>query len=92
MDFLANSAKYEPRQWVIENGVSCLGSSKVLNNALKAHAEENGEEWTEDIATMGLRPDPRYYNPEEQDRLQPSYADIEERFGITIGMQTPSAT
>ena len=88
-EFVEASAGYEPRKWVMENGVSCIASSGVLNEALKRHAAENGAEWTEDIATLRWRPDPQYYEPQEVDRLRASYEDIQRRYGINIGNVLP---
>jgi glycosyltransferase involved in cell wall biosynthesis len=82
--FVEESAQYEPRKWVMENGVDCIASSAVLNEALKTAALGNGAEWTEDIATLRWRPDPRYYFPEDLERLRPSYEDLEKRCGIVI--------
>jgi hypothetical protein len=85
VEFVANSTKYDARRWVMENGVSCVASSEVLNEALKRQSLEDGAEWTEDIATLRWRPDPQYYEPSEAERLRASYDDIEKRCGITIG-------
>jgi len=84
VEFVESSAKYEPRKWVMENGVDCIASSRTLNAALKQNALNNGFEWTEDIATLRWRPDPRFYDPAEAERLEPSYEDIERRCGIKI--------
>jgi glycosyltransferase involved in cell wall biosynthesis len=83
-EFVAASAQYEPRKWVMENGVDCIASSRVLNEALKQHALASGGEWTEDIATLRWRPDPRFYDPEDAAKYEPSYVDIEQRFGIKM--------
>ena len=84
VEFVESSAKYQPRRWVMENGVDCLASSRVLNEALKKAALESGAEWTEDIAALRWRPDPRFYDPEEAVRLEASYLDIEQRCGIKM--------
>jgi hypothetical protein len=84
-DFVKSSASYEPRKWVMENGVSCIASSQVLNEALKRDALETGGEWTRDIATLRWRPNPEYYDPQEAVPLLPSYRDILERCGLQIG-------
>ena len=84
-DFVECSAKYEPRRWVMENQVSCLGSSEILNQHLRQHALNSGQEWTEDIAILRWRPNPEYYDPSEAVRLSSSYLDIEQRCGISIG-------
>jgi glycosyltransferase involved in cell wall biosynthesis len=83
-DFVESSARYEPRKWVMENGVDCFASSRTLNQALKQHALENGGEWTEDIAALRWRPNPQYCDPHDAERLRPCYLDIEDRCGIDI--------
>jgi glycosyltransferase involved in cell wall biosynthesis len=83
-DFVEASAEYEPRRWVMENGIGCVGSSQTLNRALKQHALANGGEWTEDIATLRWCPDPQYYDPKDAERLRPCYGEVESRCGITI--------
>jgi hypothetical protein len=84
-DFVKTSASYEPRKWVMENGVSCIASSQVLNEALKLHALETGGEWTRDIATLRWRPNPEYHDPQDAAPLRASYQDILDRCGILIG-------
>jgi hypothetical protein len=37
-DFVESSVRYEPRKWVMENGVDCVSSSRTLNEALKEDA------------------------------------------------------
>ena len=83
-DFVETSAHYQPRKWVMENGVDCVSSSRVLNNALKQSALSSGGEWTEDIATLRWRPNPQYYDPHDAERLRPCYEDIERSCGIGI--------
>jgi glycosyltransferase involved in cell wall biosynthesis len=84
VEFVRDSAKYEPRKWVTENGVDCIASSAVLNDALKQGALASGAEWTEDIATLRWRPDPRYYDPDDAARYELSYNEIEQQFGIRM--------
>ena len=83
-DFVESAAQYQPRKWVMENGVGCVASSRTLNEALKQQSLANGGEWTEDIATLCWRPDPQYYDPQDAERLRPSYDEIESRCGIGI--------
>jgi len=85
-DFVESSGEYEPRKWVLENGVDCVSSSQTLNQALKKHAVESGAQWTEDIATLRWRPNPQYYNPQEAERLLPSYEEIKTLCGIEIAL------
>jgi glycosyltransferase involved in cell wall biosynthesis len=83
-DFVESSAQYEPRKWVIENGVDCAASSRTLNEALKRQALASGDEWTEDIATLRWRPDPQYYDPRDAERLRPCYEEIEDGCNVSI--------
>jgi glycosyltransferase involved in cell wall biosynthesis len=83
-DFVESSAQYEPRKWVMENGVDCVSSSQSLNQSLKQHSLSIGGEWTEDIATLRWRPNPQYYDPQDAERLRPCYAEIEACCGIGI--------
>ena len=86
-EFLARAESFSPREWVLENGVSCHGSTRVLNELLKADALGAGEEWTEDIAVHYWRPDPLLLNAADRVRLKPAYSYIHTRFGITLGKQ-----
>lgn len=83
-DFVESSAQYHPRAWVMENGVDCVASSRRLNQILKQHALDSGGKWTEDVATLCWRPDPRYYDSRDGERLRPCYEEIESRCGIRI--------
>jgi glycosyltransferase involved in cell wall biosynthesis len=83
-EFVESAAQYEPRKWVMENGVDCVSSSSILNQALKQDALSNGGEWTEDIATMRWRPNPQYYDPQDAERLRPCYEEIEMSCGLNI--------
>jgi glycosyltransferase involved in cell wall biosynthesis len=85
-DFVESSAQYEPRKWVMENGVDCVSSSQTLNKVLKQHALDGGGEWTEDIAPLRWRPNPQYYDPGDAERLRPSYDEIESRCGVSIAV------
>jgi glycosyltransferase involved in cell wall biosynthesis len=84
MDFVASSHKYSPRAFAEEN-ISCFRSTKTLNDMLKAHALTMGLDWTQDIVVHHWRPDPQLISACDRARLQPSYDDIQTRFGITLG-------
>jgi glycosyltransferase involved in cell wall biosynthesis len=83
-DFVESSAQFQPREWVMENGVGCVASSQALNQALKQHALSSGAEWTEDIATLRWRPNPQYYDTQDAERLRLCYVEIEKHCGIAI--------
>jgi glycosyltransferase involved in cell wall biosynthesis len=84
MDFITSAHKYSPRAFV-EGNISCFQSTKTLNDMLKAHAFATSQKWTQDIAPHHWRPDPQLVSAVDRARMQPSYDDIEMRFGITIG-------
>jgi glycosyltransferase involved in cell wall biosynthesis len=83
-DFLAQAEEYAPRDWA-ERNISCHQSTAVLNDAIKTHMRETGQEWTQDIAPLCWCPDPRLVAPEDQARMQAARADLLERFGLVIG-------
>ncbi len=83
-DFAANADKYSPRAWA-ERNISCSHSTHVLNEAVKAHALESGQEWTQDIAAHDWRPNPQLISTQDQARMQGSYDDFLSRFGIRLG-------
>jgi glycosyltransferase involved in cell wall biosynthesis len=84
-DFIATAHRYRPREWVLDNGVSCFSSTQVLNDRLRRHALENGQEWTLDIAPLQWRPNPTLVDARDGERLRPAYEDIRARFGVGIG-------
>jgi len=45
---IENYGRYGPRQWVLAN-MSCRKTADLLNQAIKAKAQELGENWTQDI-------------------------------------------
>ena len=84
MDFITSAHKYSPRVFA-EKNISTFRSTRTLNDTLKCHALATGQEWTQDIAIHHWRPDPQLLSSDDRARMQPSYDDIETRFGITIG-------
>jgi hypothetical protein len=85
INFLTAAHTYSPRAWA-EKSISCFCSTKVLNDALKAHALAVGQNWTQDITVHHWRPDPQLVSPGDRVRLQSTYDDIQARFGISIGV------
>jgi glycosyltransferase involved in cell wall biosynthesis len=89
-EFLAEADSCSPRQWAMENNISCHGSTATLNGMIRADALAAGESWTEDIAVHHWRPDPVLLHVADRDRLQPSYEAIYSRFGMLLGPATRS--
>ncbi len=82
-EFIAQSAHYKPRLWADQH-ISCTQSTAVLNGVLKKYALEHGQEWTQDIAPMCWRPDPRLLRSEDSLRLEPARSELLERFGLKL--------
>jgi hypothetical protein len=81
--FVAEAARYQPRAWAQEH-ISCIQSSRLLNEQLRAHALAAGQEWSEDIAPMHWCPDPQLVRAEDRRRLAPEHDEIRQRFGLEL--------
>jgi hypothetical protein len=75
---------YQARAWA-ENTISCFRSTSTLNELLRKHAIADGQEWTQDIASLCWKPDPRLVHRSDVVQMQPSRLDMKERFGIDVG-------
>jgi len=74
--FIERHESFSPRRWVIDNDVSCYGSSRILNDALRKSVTARGEQWTTDIAVHHWRPNPSYVNEEDVAKFADLYADF----------------
>lgn len=83
-DFIDNHERYQPRQWVLENGISYVESTKILNNAIRDAVLKMGEEWTLDIHEHQWRPNPTYLTDDICREMRPYYDAFEEEFGIPL--------
>jgi len=83
-DFLAHAEAYSPRTWAVEN-ISCFRSSHTLNEILKRHMHETGQDWTEDIAPLCWRPNPQLVHDHDRERMQPAWEELKAVFGVEIG-------
>jgi glycosyltransferase involved in cell wall biosynthesis len=82
--FVERVDDFRPREWA-ESRISCVESSRVLNEALKESALCAGEDWSEDIATLAWAPDPVLPRAADHARVERAYLDLEKRFGLTFG-------
>jgi hypothetical protein len=83
-DFIAAADTFQPRAWAEEH-ISCVHSSRFLNDLLRQHALAAGQDWTQDIASMQWCPDPRLLRSEDRQRIGPEREVIRARFGLEIG-------
>lgn len=84
VDFVASARQFQPREWAMEHGISCFGSTRVLNGILRQEQLRQGLPWTADIAVHHWSPEPRLTSAEDRERLRPTYDYLRERLGISI--------
>ncbi|OVE82313.1 hypothetical protein BVY04_01335 [bacterium M21] len=90
-EFVQMAQGYSPRKWVMENGVSCHGSTTKLNAFLKEFALAEGAEWAQDIYAQHWRPNPLVIDPDEALIAAKEAQTIYERFGIDFTCRTGCA-
>lgn len=83
-DFVASAHQFQPREWALEHGISCFGSTRVLNDILCQEQVREGLPWTADIAVHQWSPEPRLTRAEDRERLRPVYTYLREKLGISI--------
>ncbi|MBI5772280.1 MAG: glycosyltransferase [Verrucomicrobia bacterium] len=79
--FLDRHEQFAPRPWAVEN-ISGPVSTRRRNDVLRTHALQRGQEWTRDICPLGIRPNPRHVNPDDEKRMLPVQAGMGEKYGI----------
>jgi glycosyltransferase involved in cell wall biosynthesis len=85
LDFLASAHKFQPRQWALDNQISCHGSSASLNRLLREGALAEDQEWTQDCAPLQWHPNPQLIDPSGRQRLPSGVVRLRERYGLEIG-------
>ena len=83
-DFVASARQFQPREWALEHGISCFGSTRVLSEILRQEQVRQGLPWTTDIAAHHWSPEPRLTSAEDRERLRPTYQYLREKLGISI--------
>jgi len=82
--FIANYAKYSPREYVIEHKLDYLNSSNILNASIKNWALTNGEKWTQDIVPLLWRPYPSFSSMKDAESMDQTYEEFESKYGIKL--------
>jgi glycosyltransferase involved in cell wall biosynthesis len=85
MRLLERAPSMSPRRWVMEQDISCHGSTRILNQILRDHARSTGQDWTQDIALHAWTPYPALVGAEDMLRMRVAYQDVYERSGLQIG-------
>ena len=83
-DFINGHDQYTPRKWVTEQNLSCHGSTRILNDHIRAKVTEWGEEWTTDIAVHHWRPNPSFVSSPDLVTTKRAYAQFEPNYGCSI--------
>lgn len=85
--FIDNASNYQPRQWLLDNGITYQGSVKYLNTQLKQWHEQHSKPWTKDIFTLERSPLATIAKPEEQRIMQEEQKRVFDAFGLWIGRE-----
>ena len=88
--FIADARTFSPRTWLLDHGVHCTNSTRVLNSHLKALAESEGRPWTEDCAEHHWRPDPLLRQPDDQKMAFAEAKRIQEQLGLILPIAPPA--
>lgn len=91
-NFIDRHEQYSPRQWVLDNSVSCHHSSRLLNDAIRRKALEWGELWTTDIAALHWRPNPTYVYEDDLRLNAPAYEDFPRTYGCSLLLRAVDGT
>jgi glycosyltransferase involved in cell wall biosynthesis len=83
-DFIEHYQDYQPRKWMLENGMACESSSQRLNEEIKRWSIQHGEPWTADLLTMHWRPTPKYLNGEEASGIFEEYSRFSNSYNVPI--------
>jgi glycosyltransferase involved in cell wall biosynthesis len=81
--FLEESERFTPRQWALEN-ISCMRTTRRLNEMLRMHSLQTGRPWTTDIASLCWRYVPSYVDPAEKRRLAPAVEALAREHGVVL--------
>jgi glycosyltransferase involved in cell wall biosynthesis len=83
LDLIQSAEQFQPRAWAVEH-IACTHSNRTLNDAIKKTLLAQGQEWTQDLATIHWSPDPRLMNAADRVRLRPAYEELQRRFGLDL--------
>lgn len=83
-EFVTQADQYQPRAWA-QDHISCFHSTRILNEVLRQHAEDEGDVWTQDLFPLCWRPDPALLAPEDVRRLQKERQEFKDRFDVEVG-------
>lgn len=84
VEFVARADQYQARAWA-QDHISCVHSTRVLNEVVRKHSEAAGDVWTQDLFPLCWRPDPVLLAPEDGRSLQAERQEFKERFNLEIG-------
>ena len=87
--FVACYDRFSPREWVLRNHVSYVGSTTVLNNAIREAALAQGEKWTRDICEHHWRPNPTHVTDRDALEMREAYDKFETAYGVSLIANLP---
>ncbi len=68
----------------MENGISFVRSTKILNEGIRDAVLKMGEEWTTDILPHQWRPNPTYVSENICAKMRSYYDDFERDFSLPL--------
>ena len=74
-----HAGERQPRAFA-ESRLSYLGSTRSLNDRLRAHEAAADRPWTQDLAPLCWRAPPKIAHDEDRLRLTPDFAKLHRRF------------
>jgi glycosyltransferase involved in cell wall biosynthesis len=82
--FIAESERYSPRTWLLDQGVHCHASTDALNTRMRTAAESTGRPWTRSLFTHHWRPDPVLLGAEDLEAAAQKSDRILARLGLRL--------
>ena len=75
---------FSPRNRVMQDKLSCFGSTERLNEVLRDTTTKWGDQWTRDIAVHYWRPDPTFVSEDDIEATDHAYLEFESKYGISL--------
>lgn len=84
LKFIHESDSFNPRAWLLENGIECRTSTLALNDHLKRQAETESRVWSRDIFPHHWRPDPRFLEDVHREQAKLAADKLQNELGLVL--------
>jgi glycosyltransferase involved in cell wall biosynthesis len=83
--FIDEAHTFRPREWMLAHGVTFIGSTRVLNAAIREEVLRSGGSWSSDIVEhRHVRLRPRYADPDAVNRFAGLYESFYFQYQIML--------